>query len=137
MTLELSKSLGMEGLTKAMPPKLRYRFYKWLKGAASRGVQQKDMQQAVKKAMDEIQELRTLAKSETMASFFDSGAVRFDFGSEVSDKIKKAALDWAKKRGLKTVEASLSKTKDANSYVVYGKKSIDEESVCLKTVKFK
>ena len=137
MSMELSKSLGMESLEKALPPKLRYRFYKWLKGAASRGVNQQTLQGAVQKAVQDVLGAKQLAKNETMASFFDSGAIRFDFGSEVSDKTKKAALDWAKKRGLKTVEASLDKSADANSYVVYGQKNIPDEAVCLKQVKFK
>lgn len=92
-------------------------------------------QQFVDKA-EEVYTLKSLAKNDTMVSMYKSGSIRLDFGSDVPDKIKKAALKWAERRGLNPVEASMNKSsKPAPSYFVYNQE-YDLVDECLKRFKW-
>lgn len=136
MSAELTQEMQMSPLEKALPPKLRYRYYKWMKQLKGRNptLSQKTIDSAVQKAMDEMKQLKELKKHQASASFFDDGTVRLDFGPQVSDKVKKAALDWARRRGLKTLEESVNKSKDAFSYSVLGKNSPADDAVLVKFI---
>lgn len=125
MALELSKSFR----SVALPPKLRYKVKKWLKSISAQAPdKQMDRRRVMQTAKSELTEallrhinVKPLAKNELMASKYDNGAIRFDFGAEVPDNIKRAAMSWAKKRGLNPVEASMQKNTDHNSeYVIFG-----------------
>lgn len=92
-------------------------------------------QQFVDKA-EEVLAHKTLAKNEAMVSMYESGAVRLDFGAEVPEKIKKAALLWAERRGLKPVEASMSKSANGSpTYCVFNQE-YDLADDCLKRFKW-
>ena len=62
-----------------------------------------------------------LAKNEYETSINGDGEMRMEFGPEVPDLVKKRAMDWAKKRGLRAKEASLNKSDGANEWVVFVK----------------
>jgi len=124
MAVELAKKANLK---KAMPPKLKYKFMKWLKSMKPEfDDKQTDRRRAMETAKSEliskIAEMRavsSLAKNEVMASTFDDGAIKFDFGSDVPDHIKKAAFGWAKKKGLRATEASLAKSKKSPTAVMF------------------
>lgn len=120
-TIELAKSFG------GLPPKLRYRFRRFLQKLVSKPEAYKnpeDRQQRIQKMADEMikmiqEEYGTpLAKNEFRCSTYDNGCVRLDFGEDVPDSIKKAAIDWAKSRGLSAVEASMMKSMKSSEYVI-------------------
>lgn len=131
-------------LSKGLPPKLKYKFMKWLRSMRPEtGVKQMDRRRIVETAKNELSdrimehfERKKLAKNEVMASTFNDGAIKFDFGSEVPDHIKKAAFNWAKKRGLKAVEASLMKSVDAVETVFFTGDHPDALRTCAKRVKW-
>ena len=113
-----------------LPPKLRYKLKKWLKSlrSAETGVKQSDQRHLMQVVKNEIiaavkdkMETDELAKNEVMASAFNDGSVKMDFGSDVPDEIKKAALKWAKDRGLKPTEASLAKNLQSATSVLFGR----------------
>ena len=56
------------------------------------------------------------------ATVYDSGAVRLEFGPEVSEELKQRAVKWAQKRGLKPVEASMAKSDGSRQSITFGKK---------------
>lgn len=141
ITIELAKSAD---LSKALPPKLKYKFMKWLRSMRPEfGDKQTDRRRMVEVAkselIDRIKELefrKKLAKNEAMMSTFDDGAIKFDFGSEVPDHIKKAAFGWAKKRGLKAIEASLMKSVDSVETVMFVSDQVNPMRSCAKRVKW-
>ncbi|MGH7240990.1 MAG: hypothetical protein ACREGB_01700 [Candidatus Saccharimonadales bacterium] len=136
--VELVNEMSKDSLTKGLPPKLLYRFRRWLRThAASLAPNPAAVAQVKKALVDNYRELeatKTLQKNEMLASFYDSGAVKLDFGPGVPDKMKKAAIDWAKRKGLKPVEASLNKSKEAFNFVVMNKENVSTGS-CLKRIK--
>lgn len=113
-----------------LPPKLRYKLKKWLKSlrSAETGVKQNDQRHLMQVVKNEIiaavkdkVETDELAKNEVMASAFNDGSVKMDFGSDVPEEIKKAALKWAKDRGLRPTEASLAKNLQSATSVLFGR----------------
>lgn len=136
MSTELTKELEMSSLEKALPPKLKYRYYQWLNRLKQQNpnVSQNAIQHAVEKAMKDLEMIKTLKKHQAAASFFDDGTVRLDFGAKVDEKVKKAALDWARRRGLKTLEESVKKSAESSSYRVFGKQNASDEAVLLKII---
>lgn len=139
LSVELTKELALPPLEKALPPKLRYRFYKWLKdfrGKQPRTPKPAMVQQAVQKAVEHMAGIKELKKNEIMASFYDNGHLRMDFGGEVDKKVKDAALRWAKRRGLRASEASLDKSDGANSYIVFSNGNASPRGVPAKFVKY-
>jgi hypothetical protein len=116
VSAELTSELAFTPLEKKLPPKLLYRFRKWMQ--QYRGKQAAPAQQQIQKAMEHLSAIKTLQKNEMLASFYDNGHIRLDFGGGVDAKVKEAAMKWAKKRGLSASEASLDKSAGAPSYVV-------------------
>ncbi len=143
LTVELAKSAD---LSKGIPPKLKYKFMKWLKSLKPQLGQEPGMhdkrrmiEAAKSELSDRIMEHLTrqqLAKNEVMASHFDDGAIKFDFGSEVPEAVKKAAFGWAKKRGLKPVEASLMKSSASVETVMFIGNNNNPLRSCSKRVKW-
>lgn len=136
MSIELAKEFNVDPLEKTLPPKIKYRYYKWLQRFKMQNPQisSAKISQAIHKAIKDIESIKSLKKHQAAASFFDDGTVRLDFGSKVDEKVKKAALDWARRRGLKTIEESINKSADANSYKVFGKKEISEDATLIKFI---
>ena len=135
LTKEFSaKELSFPEIEKALPPKLAYRFQKWLKSLLYKKPAEfvPQVEKSIKNAFEEMVLQKTLKKNEAMVSIYDSGMVKMDFGSDVSPKLKAAAMEWAKKRGLKASEATMVKSKDSNSRVVFG----DVSGNCMKRLKF-
>jgi len=60
-----------------------------------------------------------LAKNEYEVTQFNNGEFKMEFGPEVPELVKKRAMEWAKKRGLKTKEMSLGKSNETNSWVIF------------------
>ena len=60
-----------------------------------------------------------LAKNEYEVTQFGNGEFKMEFGPEVPELVKKRAMEWAKKRGLKTKEMSLGKSSKTNSWVIF------------------
>lgn len=140
MSAELTKEFSAKEMSfpefeKALPPKLAYRFRKWLNSFAYRQTSGTKVEDHVKSAIDDLVAGKTLQKNEAMISFYDSGIIKMDFGSAVNPKIKEAAMQWAKKRGLKAVEASLAKSAKTMSQVVFGDSS-KKSGICVKRLKF-
>jgi len=135
ISAELTRELAFSPLEKMLPPKLRYRFYKWLKQySAPRTAPMNSVQKSVNKAFEHISAIKELKKNEVMASFYEDGAVRMDFGGAIDPKVKKSAMDWAKRKGLKAAEASLDKSDGSPSYVVYASNAMPK-GVCVKYTK--
>lgn len=141
ITVEMARSAD---LSKALPPKVKYRFQQWLKRLNPKtpdiqSERRKVIDTAKSELADRINEMKArknLAKNEAMVSAFDDGAIKFDFGSEVPDDIKKAAFTWAKKRGLQAVEASLVKSVDAVETVMFSGENSNPLRSCSKRVKW-
>ena len=132
MAIELTKSFKKVSL----PPKLKYKVKKWLQSVSPQTPdKQMDRRRVMETAKTELTrallhhiDARPLAKNEIMASQYDNGALRFDFGSDVPDQVKHAAMVWAKKRGLNPVEASMNKNQGSmEEYLVCGARP-DENS---------
>lgn len=146
MDLEsLTEELAQADLSKGMPPKLRYKFMKWLRSMnpAETGVSQMDrrkmttvVKEEISKAVKEAVLRQNLKKNEVMSSVYDTGDIKFDFGSEVPESVKKAAMNWAKKRGLKPVEASLQKSANSTQTVLFSNGSVHDVGNCVKRVKW-
>lgn len=144
VSAELTKELAQfQYLEKALPPKLKYRFYRWLQqfkhNAAGKQMtgQSAAIQAAVKSAHEEIAGLKELKKNEAQASFYDSGMIKMDFGPDVDPKAKEAAMKWAKRKGLQVTEAGLTKSADSFSSITFAPSSHSATSpICVKRVKF-
>jgi hypothetical protein len=130
LVLDISNDLVLETLEKGLPPKLLYRLKalarKYLWNVPKKQVQQ-TMTTALARKMEEINNLKALKKNEVMASVYSNKTVRLDFGSGIPEEIKKKAMEWAKKKGLNVIEASLAKSTNNNSYLVlsYGNSFCD------------
>jgi hypothetical protein len=132
LTVELTKAaFGGNHL----PPKLRYRIQKWLKTLHPQGEQHLQRSEIVKTVTKTLVSALsnyhpvTLAKNEMLASTFADGAIRLDFGSGIPEKVKKAAIAWAKQKGLKPVEASLNKSVQSTSYITFSKGMVKESEL--------
>lgn len=137
LTVDLTESVAYSALAKAaVPPRLYYRLRAFL--TRNKGKMPiKQAAQAVARKYEQEVAAQSLSKNECMASIFNTGELRFDFGKEVPEKVKKSAMAWAKKKGLKAVEASLDKSESTHSYVTFSvsdAKSLD--SKCLKRVRW-
>lgn len=134
---ELTQELGTETLSKSLPPKIAYRFRAWMRKMHPKStVEVKKMEQLLQSKLDEFYAMKTLAKNETMASVYDNGVVKLDFGAEVPEKIKKAAMAWARRRGLTATEATLAKSMGAPTSVTYAMGNPTGFSVCVKRIKW-
>lgn len=51
--------------------------------------------------------------------FHENGMIKMEFDRNTPEHIKKAALKWAKKRGLKPVEASLNKSANSSESYIF------------------
>jgi hypothetical protein len=139
LSAELTHDIAFSKLEKMLPPKLRYRFYKWLKQFGRHTpvvAQQQQVKDTVHKAINHFRAVRELKKNEVMTSVYDNGLIRMDFGGSVDRKVKDAAMSWAKKRGLKAVEASIEKSNGASSHIVFGNAPVASKGVCLKYTKY-
>lgn len=122
-----------EELNKTLPPhimnKLKYWFHRqgrrvriWGPGRTAQMIAQK---------IEEAMALKDLRKNQFMARVHADGIVKLDFGAEVPESIKKAALEWAKRKGLKPIEANLSKSDTVSSSVTYKSKGKHGQSDAL------
>lgn len=137
ISAELTQELGAETLSKAMPPKIAYRFRAWMRKMRPKSIGEvKKMEQLFQSKLDEFYAMQTLAKNETMASVFDNGTVKLDFGAEVPEKTKKAAMAWARRRGLTAIEATLAKSANAPTSVTYSSGDSDSFGICMKRIKW-
>jgi hypothetical protein len=121
LTVEIMEGEVGDSLDKAMSPrianKLKYWFHK--QGRRVRIWGQQNTGQMVAQKIEEAMALKELRKNQFMARVHSDGVVKMDFGSEIPQSIKKAAMDWAKRKGLKPVEASLAKADSSSSSVTY------------------
>jgi len=136
---KMAVDLAKQELSKAMPPKLRYRLKRWLMSLSGKGnvsqmnrthirdTVKNEITSAVLKSMG----VESLGKNEVMASTYSDGAIKFDFGSEVPEKVKAAAMLWAKKRGLNPIESSLAKSVATASSVLFAPATRDANPVCV------
>jgi|SRR5271166_6055944 len=138
LSAEFSQELAQEALVKMLPPKLLYRFRSWMRKMRPKGhLEAKKFEQIIMDKIDEIYSMKTLAKNEAQASFYDSGIVKMDFGPDVPEKVKDAAMKWAKRRGLMPVEATLNKTQGAANSVIYSStKTHDTSGICIKRMRW-
>jgi hypothetical protein len=141
LSAELTRELTFDSIEKGMPPKLAYRFQAWMRRMRSRPVVRNmgigKFEQMVFEKFQELQDMQVLAKNEARASFYDSGVVKMDFGSDVNPKAKEAALKWAKRRGLTVSEASLVKSADSMSSYTFSNAQIsDNVGTCVKRMKW-
>jgi hypothetical protein len=119
ITQDIIDDIKFQDLTKGMPPKLKYRLTAWLKRFSSKlqnPTEVKKFEQTVKK---EIESMHKLEKHEARVDMYRSGAIKMEFGADVPEDVKKAALKWAERKGLKQVEVSLAKSKNATSHVIF------------------
>ena len=142
LAVEIAKATTIEELTKAMPPRLAAKFRSWMRslhpGNRANPSMMNRIRRMMTQKMEELIRSKSLRKNEAMVSAYNNGMVRMDFGSEVSDDVKKAAMAWAKKRGLKAVEASLQKSENSSGYAIFApEKEIQVAEVrCLESKKW-
>ena len=140
LSVEISKSLSSEVITKSLSPKMAYKFRKWAQKSAPKFAENPQLishaQQLIKRKVEELAVQKSLKKNEAVASFYDNGVVRMDFGSEIPEKIKKAAMNWAKKKGLKAVEASVAKSVSNPSYIIFSGTQQSNTGECLQRYKW-
>lgn len=137
LSASFSQEFAQEALTKMLPPKLLYRFRAWMRKMRPKThLEAKKFEQIVMDKIDEIYSMKTLAKNEYQASFYDSGVVKMDFGPDVPEKVKEAAMKWAKRRGLQPVEASLTKTAGATATVTYAAGQMSSAGICVKRMRW-
>lgn len=141
LSMELAKNFNYNKL----PAKLRYKLRHWLRSVSTpvsfSTNQRRAIQSAIKSEIvsqilnrDESSELK---KNEMMASSYSDGTLKLDFGHEVPEKVKKAALNWAKKRGLKVVELSLNKSENVASSMILASENVESvEKECLKRIRW-
>lgn len=132
--LELATSDNLDNMFKALPPKLAYRFRRWAQQHQRHPkVAPKRIAQVLAQKIEEAQALQSLAKNEVMTSVYDNGLVKLDFGAAVPEAIKKAAMAWAKRKGLKPIEASLNKSQNSPESLVLSTGDVDSlECQCVK-----
>lgn len=129
LSVELTELLTEESLEKKLPPKLAYRLQSWYKKF---GI--KRTKAAVSNVAKSLEERNSLKKNEILASVYENKSVRLDFGKNTDEKVKQKAMEWAKRRGLLPVEASLNKSNNAPSYVIFGSQP---EGLCVGSLKLK
>jgi hypothetical protein len=136
LSLELTREIALENVEKALPPKLLYRFRRWMRMHGGR-VPSAHLQHLVTEKFEEISNLANLQKNEAAVSMFDNGIVKMDFGSDVDPKVKDAALKWARRRGLTPVEASLNKSANIpQSFVFAADPDFAEYGRCKKRLRW-
>lgn len=114
-----------------LPPKLRYRIRRWLqKIRGAYNVSPKEAGEIITEKFEQALALKTLKKNQVMASLYKNGSVRLDFGQNVSSKARQAAIEWAKKKGLKIESDELAKSM-SKSNVHLGN---DSFSQCVKRI---
>lgn len=139
LSTQFTQELTSEALEKMLPPKLLYRFRAWMrKMRPENHVQAAKLKELIVNKIEEIYASKSLAKNEAQASFYDDGIVKMDFGPAVPDKVKKAAMAWAKRRGLNPVEATLTKSAGSAESIMYQGSVIPAEAygICLKRVRW-
>jgi len=62
-----------------------------------------------------------LAKNEYEITENAKGEIKMEFGPEIPESVRKRAIAWAQKRGLKAKEMSLGKSVDMNYWIVFSK----------------
>jgi hypothetical protein len=137
--LELATEGQLDNLYKALPPKIAYRFRKWMKshGASHPAIKNEEMARLLVQKIEEAAAVQDLAKNEIMTSIYDNGVVKMDFGSNVPEPVRKAAMGWAKRKGLKPIEASLNKSSNSPSSVILSAGSLDQiEGSCVQRRKW-
>jgi hypothetical protein len=142
LSVELTEKMIFESFEKSLPPKLYYRWRKWMKQVGSMLPQmahQKELTQKFEKIIQnkiiESLTIKELKKNEALASFYDNGIVKMDFGPEVDPKIRDAAIKWAKKRGLNAIEASLKKSKNEFETIIFSRSKDKKPGDCIKQFK--
>lgn len=137
ISAQLTRELCVEYLEKALPPKMLYRLRLSLKKLQPRSpVEAKKIEKILNTKLEDYYAIGTLQKNEAMASLYDNGLIKMDFGPNVSEKLKKAAMLWAKRRGLKPVEATLAKSSDAVYSVTFTPKTVSGFGICVKRIKW-
>lgn len=129
ITLSVATSMAAEPIFKGLDPKIRFKLYKWLYKDSAPEMKTNMLIQK----MEELMSTQKLEKNESMFTFYNNGAVKMDFGPNVSDKVKKAAMDWAKRKGLNAVEIPLKKSANSPYTIIFGNK-VENASV-LKQVR--
>jgi hypothetical protein len=120
LTLGMIEEMS-DDIQKSLPPKLYYRIRKWLRAMRPGQpvqVQPKAVAQGLKNGIEQ-QQKSELAKNEARATVGDGGTLMFEFGANVPAAAREAALRWAKRKGLKAVEASLNKSAGAYGYALF------------------
>jgi hypothetical protein len=121
LTMDIMMNAASQDLTKALPPRIAYRLRRWFQRQGRRvkiaGPQEIAAQVAHK--MEQAMAAKELRKNQFMTRVHDDGVVRMDFGSAVPEPVRKAAMEWAKRRGLKAMEASLVKQETAPFSITY------------------
>lgn len=148
LSLELTNEMVFESFEKGLPPKLAYRWRRWMqkiksaapalfhvKGPQPDLAMSEDFEKLVNKKIQEIISIKELKKSDAIASFFDNGIIKMDFGPEVDPEIKKAAIKWAKKKGLNAVEASLAKSAQEFESIIFSSTQSAQTGNLIKKIK--
>lgn len=141
VSLELSQEIALESIEKTLPPKLLYRFRRWMRQMRQTSpiaeMPVGKFEQIVFEKFKEIQAASdVLAKNEASAAFYDGGIIKMDFGSDIKSSVKEAALRWAKKKGLKVVEISLNKSTAAVSTYKFATSDESTQGKCIKKIKW-
>lgn len=132
LSMELLKAMtgkaGSKGHygTSQLPPKLKSKFQNWIKRALTSSAstltpaKKNELYQTFKNNLiDKFNDYSPLNKNEMGLTTHKNGVVKMEFGVEVPEEVKKAAISWAKKRGMVAVDMKLSKNCDMSSSHVF------------------
>ena len=113
----------LEALTKKEAPitaKYRRKILKDSKLSASQRKKLKGKKDENAHKMEDVLDLgRPLAKNEYEVTEFANNEIKMEFGPEVPEQFRKRAMDWAKRKGLKTKETSLGKSDQSFTWVIF------------------
>lgn len=121
LALSIMREAAGQDLSKALPPRIAYRLRHWFQrqGRRVKMGDAKAVAAQVAQKMEAAMVLKELKKNQFMARVHDDGIVKMDFGADVPEQVRKAAMSWAKRRGLKPVEASLVKKENGPYSITY------------------
>jgi hypothetical protein len=126
LSMELVKAMtgkagskGHAGVS-TLPPKLKSKFHAWMKHLMSTKIntlepaKKHEIYQEFRDLLvKRLTENAPLAKNEIGVTTHKNGVVKMEFGADVPEDVKKAALSWAKRRGLSPVDMKLAKSQNS------------------------
>jgi len=121
MVKEMVK-VGLEKKESPIVARMRRKLWNETKLTASQRKKQRQTREEDLTQSEQVHDIfAPLAKSEYQIDQHSNGDVKFSFGPEVPEHVKKRAAEWAKKRGLRPKMSSLGKSNGSVEWILFGK----------------